>query len=106
MPLAQNISWHKIVSADSDYSSAYTPLPYIIGKLFYRIKASLYTLRVVNGLVYFPTIFIAFKLFFQIDKMNAFALAALCSLNPYLLRAGYVYLMSNYGILFTLRTEK
>jgi len=101
-PLAQNISWEKIIDADSNYSSAYTPLPYIIGNLFYRIKASLYTLRIVNGLVYILTIIVVFKLFSQIDKTNALALTALTSLNPYLFRAGYIYLMSNYGILFAL----
>jgi len=41
-PLAKNITWQMIFDRNSSYSSAYTPLPYLIGHAVYRIIPSLY----------------------------------------------------------------
>ena len=91
-----------VLDPNSSYSSAYTPVPYFLGHVFYRIHPCLLTVRILNAIIFVLSVLIAYKLFFQVTKKAALTLAAFYALNPYLLRAGYLYLMSNYGILFAL----
>lgn len=56
-PLAKNITFKKIISPGSDYSSAYMPLPYLIGNGVLRIFNSLQALRVMNFIVFMLAIF-------------------------------------------------
>lgn len=101
-PLAKNITWQMIVDGDSDYSSAYTPLPFVIGHVVYRVFPSLYALRLLNWLVVLSSIIVFYRLARMHSKDGAIELTLLYSLNPYLLRASFLYLMFGYGLVFTL----
>lgn len=101
-PLVQTISWQSIINEHSSYSSAYTPLPYIIGNVFYNIFPSLYTLRFINWLVVFISVFLFYNISVKVASKNRWELTLLYTANPYLLRASFMYLMFGYGILLAL----
>ena len=100
-PLARNISWRQIMDHHSDYSSAYTPLPYLIGSVALKIWNSLYALRILNYLVFLATI-CAFHLLAGNYLKDNWQLTFLVFLNPYLMRSAFVYYMDNWGLLFAL----
>ena len=101
-PLAETINWHSIINSHSNYSSAYTPLPYLIGNIFYKIWPSLYMLRLLNWLVVLMSVFIFYKIASRIVPENKWESTLLFTANPYLLRASFIYVMFGYGLLFAL----
>ena len=100
-PLAQNISLSKIINTGSDYSSAYTPLPYLAGNLVLKISSSLVALRILNYAVFLLTIYFFYLLAKEVSK-DHLVLTLLFFLNPYLLKASYLFIMFNWGLLFIL----
>ncbi len=102
IPLVKNISMETIIESNSKYSSAYTPLPYIISKPFYQLISSHFILRVLNTIIFGLTIFMVYKILKGANVREAELYTILISLNPYMLRAGYLFLMTNWGIFFSL----
>jgi hypothetical protein len=98
-PLARNISWRQVMDLHSDYSSAYTPLPYLIGSAALKIWDSLYALRILNYLVFLAMI-CAFHLLASNFLKDGWLLTFLVFLNPYLMMSAFVYYMYNWGLLF------
>jgi hypothetical protein len=100
-PLAKNISLEQILNPGSNYSSAYPPLPYLVGKLALKIHPSLVTLRILNFIVFL----LAVSFFYLLAKRvctDPEVLTMLFFLNPYLLKASFTYLIYNWGLLFAL----
>lgn len=100
-PLARQISCKQILDPNSDYSSAYGPLPYLIGNVFYKIFPSLYTLRILNYFVFILMIYV-FSLLVEKFSKDSWLLTLLVFLNPYFLMSSFVYYMYNWGPLFAL----
>ena len=102
LPLIKNINWSMIFDLDSNYSSAYPPLPYLLLKFFYKIHPSVFTIRIINFIVFvFCSVFFYYVIKIKKEKWS-FPLTLLFVLNPYLIRASYVFYMINYGLLFAL----
>jgi hypothetical protein len=100
-PLTQTITLKQVVAADSNYSSAYTPLPYFIGKIALLIVDSVIVLRLLNFFVFI--IFVYF--FYLIAKRicgDYLLITFLCMLNPYMLSASYLFLPMNWGLMFVM----
>jgi hypothetical protein len=100
-PLAHTISFDQMVAPDSNYSSAYTPLPYFIGKIALSIVDSVIVLRLLNFFVFI--ILICF--FYLIAKRicgDYLLITLLCILNPYMLSASYLFLPMNWGLMFVM----
>jgi hypothetical protein len=100
-PNALNISLDQILKKDSNYSSAYPPFPYILGSIFLKIYRSLFTLRLLNYMLFLASIFVFFKICKKICT-EPISITALFLLNPYLLRSSYSYYMFHYGLTFAL----
>jgi len=100
-PLAQNNSLNKIINPDSDYSSAYTPLPYLVANLVLKISGSLAALRILNYVVFLCAVWFFYLLAKKLTK-DHLVLTLLFFLNPYLLKASYMFLLYNWGLLFLL----
>lgn len=101
-PLARNFTSNMLFNENSSYSSAYTPLPYIIGHGIYMIIPSLYVLRLLNWLVVLLTIFAFYMIMMNIVKEKSLELTLLFAANPYLITSSFYYLAYPYGILFAL----
>lgn len=100
-PLARNITIKTIIDPGSNYSSAYMPLPYLIGKILLRIFDSLIALRILNFIVFMLAIFFFDKIARSITKEHE-QLTLLAFLNPYLLFSSFVFYMYSWGVLFAL----
>lgn len=100
-PLAQQISFKQIVDPHSNYSSAYMPLPYLIGNIFLRMFNSLLTLRILNYLIFLLMIYFFYLLVKKYSE-DYLLLTLLAFLNPYFLMSSFVYYMYNWGLLFAL----
>lgn len=99
-PMVRNITIESIVNPDSNYSSAYPPLPYTILKLFYKVCPSIYMLRVVNFIIYICMLVAFYKLTAMYMKNNI-PVMFLLSLNPYAFKSAYILYMFNWGLLFS-----
>lgn len=100
-PLAKNISLKTIIDSNSDYSSAYMPLPYLIGNGVLRIFNSLQALRILNFIVFMLGIFFFNRIARSRTKEHE-QLTLLAFLNPYLLFSSFVFYMYSWGVLFAL----
>jgi hypothetical protein len=100
-PLARDISLAKALDANSRYPSAYPPLPYLIGKLALKLHSSLITLRILNFFVFLGAVMLFYLLAGRVCN-DPEILTLLFFLNPYLLKASFIYLMYNWGLLFAL----
>jgi len=100
-PLAQSISLSRALAPGSDYASAYPPLPYFIANLFLRINDSLIMLRLLNFVVFFLAVWFFYQLAKKLTE-DHLVLSLLFFLNPYLLKASYMFLLYNWGLLFML----
>ena len=101
IPTAKNFNFSDFFSNNPSYNSAYTPFPYILGKIAFNICNSYLMLRLVNFIIFLFLSVAIFKLFSLISKSPLFFTLLLLS-NPYLLRASFTYYMFNYGLLFTI----
>jgi len=97
-PNAQRITLKGIVNQDSSYSSAYPPLPYLIGNQLLKLYNSIYVLRLLNFVM---AVFLAYVLFVisKAISQQPFTITLLIVSNPYLLRSAFTYHMFNYGLL-------
>lgn len=100
-PLAQTISLKQVVAADSNYSSAYTPLPFFIGKIALLIFDSLIVLRLLNFIVFIVLIYFFYLIAKKVCK-DYLLITLLCLLNPYMLSAAFLYLPRNWGLMFVM----
>lgn len=100
-PMAQEISLQQAIGPGSNYSSAYPPLPYLMANLALRINSSLLTLRLLNFVVFLLAVCFFYQLAKKLTK-DHLVLTLLFFLNPYLLKASYMFLLYNWGILFML----
>lgn len=100
-PLAKNITIKTIVDPGSDYSSAYMPLPYLLGNVLLRLFDSLLALRILNFIVFLLAIFFFDRIALSMTKEHK-QLTLLAFLNPYLLFSSFVYYMYSWGVLFAL----
>jgi hypothetical protein len=100
-PMVQSISFGQASDPHSDYSSAYTPLPYVIGRLAFMLGGSLTAVRMLNFLVFLACVVCFIFLAKKISR-DYWALSLLFFLNPYFLRASYMFLLTNWGLLFAL----
>jgi hypothetical protein len=100
-PLARNISIRQVLDPHSDYSSAYMPLPYLIGHALLMAAPSLISLRILNFIVFLALI-LAFHLLARGFFDNPWLLTLLAFANPYFLMASIVYYMYCWGPLFAL----
>jgi len=100
-PNAQNISLAKIIDTNSTYSSAYTPFPYILGNIVYKISNTIFALRILNYLIFIALIFFIYRIALHLE-INPLLLVLLIISNPYILRSSFVYYMTNYGLLFSI----
>lgn len=98
-PNAKIISLNEIIESNSSYSSAYPPLPYIIGSAFLNFYDSVYTLRLVNFLIVVIFGIFIFRIGRKLGK-DPLLFTLLIMANPYLLRAAFTYYMFAYGLLF------
>jgi hypothetical protein len=101
IPNAINFSFERVVSPDSDYASAYAPLPYLMGYMVWQIYPSYFTLRLLNLLIFFGLLILFFKINENLAP-HAFILTLLLIANPYLVRSAYSFYMFNYGLFFVL----
>lgn len=100
-PSARNFSLKEVVSPESLYSSAYGPIPYLLGSILLKIYDSIHVLRLLNYLIVMLLAFFLLKI--GEAKSNEPALFALVVIsNPYLLKSAFTYHMFNYGLLFTI----
>ncbi|MDR3610675.1 MAG: hypothetical protein P4L27_08940 [Ignavibacteriaceae bacterium] len=100
-PNTQNISFSQIINNHTTYSSAYTPLPYILGSVVYKINGTIYVLRLLNYLILIILCFFIYKIA-QHLKFDPLLLVLLIISNPYLIVSSFTYYMFNYGLLFTI----
>lgn len=100
-PLAQSISLSQALDPGSDYASAYPPLPYFVANLFLGINNSLIVLRLLNFVIYLLAIWFFYQLAKKLTQ-DHLVLTLLFFLNPYLLKASYMFLLYNWGLLFML----
>ncbi|MBK9282728.1 MAG: hypothetical protein IPM51_00200 [Sphingobacteriaceae bacterium] len=98
-PNVANISVSNIIDRNSSYSSAYTPLPYVLGSILYEINDSIYLLRILNYLILLILIIYFYKISLGL-RNDPLVLVLLLVSNPYLLRNSFVYYSGNYGLLF------
>ena len=98
-PNTQNFSIDKVINPDSDYSSAYGPLPYFFGFTILKIYNSIYLLRVLNFIIVILLAVFVYKIGKKICR-DPITLTFLAIANPYLLRSAFTYFMFAYGILF------
>lgn len=100
-PMAQSISLQQAINPGSDYNSAYPPLPYFVANLFLRINSSLIILRFLNFAIFLLAVWFFYQLAKKLTK-DHLVLTLLFFLNPYLLKASYMFLLYNWGLLFML----
>ncbi len=100
-PLAASLSWSRITEADSDYSSAYPPLPYLTGAWLMRHVSGLWALRLSNLLIAVLTAAAFWRLARSLSPLYP-ALTLAFIANPYFLRSACFYFMFNWGLLFAL----
>ncbi|MFH0736783.1 MAG: hypothetical protein V1773_18280 [bacterium] len=100
-PNALNISFFNIIESNSTYSSAYTPLPYVLGGVVCKINNSIVTLRILNYFIFLLLIYYLYKIAVQLNY-NPWLFVLLIISNPYLLRSSFAYYMFNYGLLFSI----
>ena len=100
-PTTANISFPNIIHNSPSYNSAYTPLPYILGSLIYKINNSLYALRLLNYVIFLFLIYFLYKISLNF-RSDPFTLLLLLICNPYLLKSSFTYHMTNYGLLFAI----
>jgi len=100
-PMAQSISLQQAINPGSDYNSAYPPLPYLVANLFLKIDSSLIKLRLLNFVIFLLAIWFFYQLAKKLTK-DHMVLTLLFFLNPYLLKASYMFLLYNWGLLFML----
>lgn len=100
-PNAKYFSFERITDPNSEYSSAYTPLPYLFGKIILSIYDSITSLRLVNFVVF---IFFGFYTYLISKRLTSFPLILTLIIisNPYLLRSAFTYYMFNYGLMFSI----
>jgi len=98
-PLAASLSWPMITEADSDYSSAYPPLPYVSGAWLARQVSGLWALRLSNLLIALLTAVAFWRLARSLSPIYP-ALTLAFIANPYFLRSACFYFMFNWGLLF------
>ncbi|HPN38648.1 MAG TPA: hypothetical protein PL041_09605, partial [Melioribacteraceae bacterium] len=99
IPTAKNFTFSVLFGDNLLYNTAYTPLPYIIGKTFINMWDSYILLRLINFLIFLCLLLVFYKIFILLNKKPLFFILLLIS-NPYLLRASTTYYMFNYGLLF------
>ena len=100
-PTTSNISISSIIGSNSNYDSAYTPLPYLLGSIICKINNSIYALRLFNYIIFLTLIFFLYKISLNFrDDPITFLLLLTC--NPYLLKSSFTYNMTNYGLLFAI----
>jgi len=100
-PLAHIISFDQIVAADSNYSSAYMPLPYVIGRIALLTVDSPIILRLLNLFVFIVLIWFFYLIAKKICE-DSLLITLLCMLNPYMLSASFLYLPRNWGLMFVM----
>ena len=100
-PMVQHVSLSQVLDAQSDYASAYTPLPYVIGKFVFKISGTLTAVRMLNFLVFLAAVYCFFTLARKISS-DHWILTFLFFLNPYFLRAAYMFYLTTWGVLFAL----
>jgi hypothetical protein len=101
VPLAQTISLKQILAADSNYSSAYMPLPYVIGRMALGIVNALIVLRLLNFFVFIILIYFFYLIAKKICQ-DYLLITLLCILNPYMLSAAFLFLPMNWGLMFVM----
>lgn len=100
-PNANYLSIERIIQPDSKYSSAYTPLPYLLGNIVLSIKSSITSLRILNYLIFLLFILYSYLISKNIST-HSLILTLLVISNPYLLRSAFTYYLFSYGITFSL----
>ncbi|MBN1543390.1 hypothetical protein JW992_14720 [candidate division KSB1 bacterium] len=100
-PLACSLSRSLIADPQSAYSSAYPPLPYVVGNLICRIVPGVVGLRLINLLVAGLSVLLFWRLVKPVSPWYPSLVLAFIS-NPYFLRSACFYFMINYGLLFSL----
>lgn len=100
-PNSKNISLKQILDANSSYSSAYTPVPYLIGRVIIAVHDSLTALRLFNFIATLLLVYFFYRIasFFSATPL---LLTLLLTANPYLLRSAFLYYMFNFGMLFAI----
>lgn len=89
-------------SLSAEYSSASTPLPYIIASLplkLFNLKPSLSSARLVNIIISFICLIIFIKL---VKKADFLYPAMILFFYPYFLKPSFAFFMSVYGLFFFL----
>lgn len=100
-PLAKNITFKKIVDPHSDYSSAYMPLPYLVGHGVLHAFHSLQALRIMNFIVFLLAIFFFDRVARTFSSAHS-RLTLLAFFNPYILFSSFVFYMYGWGVCFAL----
>lgn len=98
MPNAKNISLDRVLNPDSEYSSAYTPLPYFLGNAALKVFDSIISLRLLNFVVVLGLAFFIYRLA-SIYTTLPKTITLIAMANPYILRSAFLYRMSSYGLL-------
>ncbi|GAB4286497.1 MAG: hypothetical protein Kow0068_12060 [Marinilabiliales bacterium] len=100
-PNSKYFSLDRITEPDSEYSSAYGPLPYLLGKIILFFHDSITYLRILNFVVF---LILGIYVFLISRKLTDFSiiLTLLIISNPYLLRSAFTYYMFNYGLMFSI----
>ena len=100
-PLAQKIGVAQILDPHSDYSSAYTPLPYLIAHSLLKIVPSLMAVRILNYIVFLLSLWVFFSLVGRYSG-DPWSLTLLYALNPYFLLSSIIFYLYNWGPFFAL----
>jgi len=100
-PNAKYFSLERIIMEDSQYSSAYTPLPYLFSKIILQVHDSILSLRIFNFIIFIILCLFIYLISKKISN-SPFLLTLIIISNPYLLRSAYAYYMFNYGLTFSI----
>jgi hypothetical protein len=98
MPNAKNISFDHVLNPNSEYSSAYTPLPYFLGNAALKVFDSIISLRLLNYIVVLGLAFFIYRLA-SIYTTLPKTITLIAMANPYILRSAFLYHLSSYGLL-------
>jgi hypothetical protein len=101
VPSVVNFSFENVVNPDSDYASAYAPMPYLIGHIAWQVYPSHYTLRILNFIIFCCLLFLFYRVNHR-DQPDTYLFTLLLVANPYLVRSAYSFYMFNYGLFFIL----